>query len=150
MTGIVQRIVVREHERGLLFRGGEFRELLGPGTHWRVDLTGRLAVEVVDVAPPASRPGLQDLLVRSWSPAERARYDVIEARPGQAAVVYLNGRLEAVLGPGRRAVYRRGVADVTVNVVNVSAPHLAAESAPRPLRVETKDRLALLTCADVR
>jgi hypothetical protein len=150
MTGIVRKIVVREHERGLLFRDGEFRELLAPGTHWCLDLTGRLAVEVVDVSPAASRPGLQDLLLQSWSPAERARYEVIEARPGQAVVVYLNGRLEAVLGPGRRAVYRKGVAEVTASVINISAPYRNAASAPRPVRAETRDRLALLTCADVR
>lgn len=149
MTGIVRKVVVKAQERALLFRRGELREVLAPGIHWRLDLTGQLAVDVVDVTP-AARPGLKDLLLQTWTPEERARFEVIETRPDQLAVVYLNGQRELVLGPGRRALYRKGVATVTVTVVNLFTPYRAAASAPRPVRVEAKDRLALLTCVDVR
>jgi hypothetical protein len=91
MTGIVRKIVVRQHERALAFRRGEFPDLLGAGVHWRLDLFGTLAVERVDVSPAATRTGFQDLLVKSWSAAERERYEVVEVEPGQIAVVYLNG-----------------------------------------------------------
>lgn len=148
MTGIVRKIVVKAQERALLFRQDRFRELLGPGVHWRLDLTGQLDVHVVNVTP-ATRPGLQELLVKSWSPEQRARFEVIETRADQAAVVYLNGQLEDVLGPGRRALYRKGVAAVTVTFISLVNPG-RVPAAPRPVRTETKDRLALLTCADVR
>lgn len=120
MAWIVRRFVVREHERGLLLRDGEFKGLLGPGTHWRLDLLLRLSVEVVDISVPAFRHRLQDLLVKSWPRNVRERFEVIETRRDQMAVVYLNGRLQEVLGPSQRMVYRKGVAEVTATVVDIA------------------------------
>ncbi len=146
MTGIVQKIVVRAEERALVFRRGEVRELLGPGVHWRLDLTGALDVQLVDAAPAAGRAGLQDLLVKSWTPAERERYEVIETRADQIAIVYLNGQREDILGPGRRAVYRKGVAEVTVSLIGINGTpaRAAGRLAPRPLRREARDPLAFV------
>ncbi|MBN8279932.1 MAG: hypothetical protein J0M16_04940 [Gammaproteobacteria bacterium] len=146
MTGIVQKIVVRAHERALVFRRGEFRELLKPGVHWRLGLTGALTVERVDVTPAAGRTGLQELLLKSWTPAERERYEVIETRADQIAIVYLNRQLEDILGPGRRVVYRKGVAAVTVTVIGINGAtaNAAGRLAPRPVRREARDPLAFV------
>ena len=146
MTGIVQKIVVRAHERALVFRRAEFRELLKPGVHWRLDLTVTLDVQLVDVSPAAGRAGFQDLLVKSWTPAERERYEVIETRADQIAIVYLNGQREDILGPGRRAVYRKGVAAVTVTVIGINGATASAAGrlAPHPIRREARDPLAFV------
>ena len=120
MTGIVQKFVVQEHELGLLFRRGEFRGLLRPGTHWRLDLLQRLSMEVVDINAPAFRHRLQDFLVKSWPRNVRERYEVIETRADQVAVVYVNGQVQEVIGPRQRVVYPKGVAEVAAAVLGIA------------------------------
>jgi len=127
MTWIVRRFVVREHERGLLFRNGELKGVLGPGTHWRLDLLQRLSVEVVDLSAPAFRHRLQDFLVRSWPRNVRERFEVIETRADEVALVYLNGLLQEVIGPSQRAVYRKGVAEIRATVIDIGKSCLPAE-----------------------
>jgi hypothetical protein len=121
MTGIVRKFVVREHELGLLFRRGEFQGLLRAGTHWRLDPLQRLSMEVIDINAPAFRHRLQDFLVKTWPRNLRERFEVIETQRDQVAVVYLNGRLQEVLGPRQRALYPKGVAEVTANVIDIAA-----------------------------
>jgi hypothetical protein len=122
MTGIVRKFVVQEHELGLLFRRGEFQGLLRPGTHWRLDPLQRLSMEAVEINAPAFRHRLQDFLVKSWPRSVRERFEVIETQRDQVAVVYLNGRLQQVLGPRQRALYPKGVAEVATTVIDVAEP----------------------------
>ena len=52
---LIKRTKIRTYEAGLLFRDGEFRALLGAGTHWFLDPLGRVAVEVVSRRAPSWR-----------------------------------------------------------------------------------------------
>ena len=47
-----RRIKVRSYETGLHFRDGEFRGLLGAGTHWFFDPLGKVVVEIVSRRTP--------------------------------------------------------------------------------------------------
>ena len=49
---LMRRFKVREQERGLLFRDGQFEDVLGPGTYWRLDPLRKLRVDVVQVRAP--------------------------------------------------------------------------------------------------
>ena len=42
---VMRKFHVKKDERALLFRKGDFVEVLGPGEHWRFDPLRRLAVE---------------------------------------------------------------------------------------------------------
>jgi hypothetical protein len=42
-----KRIKIRSYEVGLKFREGEFKSLLGAGTHWLFDPLGKIRVRVV-------------------------------------------------------------------------------------------------------
>ena len=51
----LKRYMIRSFEIGLHFRNGEFRGLLGAGTHWFFGPFGSVAVEVVSRRAPFSR-----------------------------------------------------------------------------------------------
>jgi len=140
----IRKFVVRKQERGLLFVRGEFRGFLGPGTHWRLDPLQRLAVEVYDTAAPAFRSGLTDFLVKMCPGEVRERFEVVATRADEVAVVYLNGRIEGVLGPGQRALYRKGVGQVTAALIDIGQTCRVERPVARVLVSQAKDRLALV------
>ena len=64
-----QKFIVRKHERGLLFKDGDFIKFLAPGTYRYFGLRSRYAVERYDLSVAAFEHRLADYLVE----AERAR-----------------------------------------------------------------------------
>jgi regulator of protease activity HflC (stomatin/prohibitin superfamily) len=95
---VFRRFKVREHERGLAFRDGQFEGVLGPGAHWRLDPLRRLQVEIADVRVPWLAHADLDVIVRSGALRREAR--VVDLKAHERAIVWVDGRLEAVLKPG--------------------------------------------------
>ena len=60
-----KRYKIRSFEMGLHFRDGEFRGLLGAGTHWFFDPFGKVAVEIVSRRAPFLAHEKLDLIVKS-------------------------------------------------------------------------------------
>ena len=108
------KFIVRKHERGLLFKDGDFIKFLAPGTYRYFSLRGRYAVESYDLSVAAFEHRLADYLVE----AERAEIDrlfhVVETNADEVALVYLNERASAVLGPAERKLYWKGVVKVRI------------------------------------
>ena len=108
------KFIVRKHERGLLFKDGDFIKFLGPGTYRYFGLRRRYAVERFDLSVAAFEHRLGDYLVE----AERAEIDrlfhVVETNADEVALVYLNERASAVLAPAERKLYWKGVVKVCV------------------------------------
>src|SRR5262245_10494611 len=108
MTTLIT-VRIRSHERGLRFRYGDFRGILGPG---RVRLWSRLwspkrnTVEVMSTLVPRLRHSLLDVIVKH--PDAERELVVIDLPQTRRALVWIDGRLEAVLGPGRAAYWKAG------------------------------------------
>ncbi len=100
---ILKRFVIRSYEVGLEFRRGEFRGLLGAGTHWYFDPLGRVAVEVVSRRSPFLAHDKLDLIVKSGELKGRA--EVIDLRDDQRALVWVDRRFAGILTPGRYACW---------------------------------------------
>lgn len=110
----IQKFIVRKHERGLLFKDGDFIKFLAPGTYRYFTLRSRYAVERFDLSVAAFEHRLADYLFE----AERAEVDrlfhVVETNADEVALVYLNERASAVLAPAERKLYWKGVVKVRV------------------------------------
>ena len=115
-----QKFIVRKHERGLLFEDGDFIKFLAPGTYRYFGLRSRYAVERYDLSVAAFEHRLADYLVE----AERAEIDrlfyVVETHADEVALVYLNERAAAVLGPAERKLYWKGVVKVRIERFDLS------------------------------
>jgi hypothetical protein len=97
-----QMFHIREHERGLWFRRGDFFDLLMPGATWLIGL--RDSVEKVDTLNPRFEHKLLDVLVEK--PQLRSQLEVINLDAMQRAIVWKDGRLLAILGPGLHAFWK--------------------------------------------
>ena len=118
---IMQRIHVTNYQRALVFRSGDLVQVLGPGTYWRfalVDALRKVRIEVANLLETKFEHTLLDVLVKDE--ALRTELEVIDLTDVQRALVWKNGRLETILGPGRHA-YWKAPNDIRFEVFEIDA-----------------------------
>jgi len=96
-------IHIKKHERGLLFRRGDFVRLLRPGTYRFWDLLSRTKVAVVSTLETNFKHPLLDVLL--LEPSVQDELLVLDLADGERAIVWKDERLAYVLGPGRHALW---------------------------------------------
>jgi regulator of protease activity HflC (stomatin/prohibitin superfamily) len=112
------RFKVREHERGLMFRDREFKRVLRPGRHFVWDPLFKVSVDVVTVRDVWLDHKELDVIVKSGALGDEAK--VLDLKDHQRAVVWVDGRVEAVLKPGLYALWTV-FHDVKVEVIDARA-----------------------------
>jgi regulator of protease activity HflC (stomatin/prohibitin superfamily) len=100
---VLRRFKIREHERGLLFRDREFERVLRPGRHWVWDPLFKVRVDVVSVREVWLNHKDLDVVAKSGALGSEAV--VADLKDNERAVVWVDGRLEAVLKPGLYALW---------------------------------------------
>ena len=113
---LFSRYRIRSYEMGLLFRDGDFRGLLKPGTHWLFNPVGRLSVDVVSQRDPWLVHEKLDLIVRSG--ALEGHAVVVDLKDHERALVWIDKRFSHVLPAGQYA-YWTGQKQVRVEVVDI-------------------------------
>src|SRR4051812_9773155 len=99
---MIRKIYIPQHERGPLFPRGGFIELLIPGSRWIVGR--RKHVEIVDTLKPRFEHPLLDVLIDQ--PVLRAQLMIVELAELERAIVWKDGRVLQILGPGRHAFWK--------------------------------------------
>ena len=113
-------------ERGLLFRGGRFVRILEPGTHrlWGALLgSTRARIEVVNAAAGRFDHPFIEAILQDESAG--SLFIVVDLSAGEGAMVWIDGFLAALHGPGR-SVYWNVSGTVAVERFNVQAARPAA------------------------
>ncbi len=101
-------IRVLQHERGLWFRHGNFRRLLGPGVYRFVAdwlRPGRDRLEVMDTLCTKFEHRLLDVLLAHDE--VRDALEVVDLADAERALVWKDERLAYICGPGRHAFWRQ-------------------------------------------
>lgn len=115
-----REFTVRKHERGILFRNGDFERFLAPAVYRFFDPRKRLDVERFDLTQPAFEHRLLDYLVR-WQPeAVEDLFLRVETGAGEIAVVYRNGHPWTFVAPERRALFWKGVVHVKAELIDIT------------------------------
>jgi regulator of protease activity HflC (stomatin/prohibitin superfamily) len=134
-----KRVTVKKNERGLLLRNGDFQRVLQPGTHWLFTGLDALRVETFALEQAAFTHGLADYLMAREPAVVAAEFVRVELAEHQVGLRCENGVLVEVLTPGTRRLYWKGLVDVQVEVIDISAsadvpPALAARLVQTQLR----------------
>ena len=108
-------IKIRSYEVGLYLQDGEFKEILGPGRHFRFDPFNKIKVDVVSKRTPWLNHDQLDMIVKSGDLANQA--EVLDLKDHQRALVWIDGRFNSVLSAGLYA-YWIGMKDVRVEVID--------------------------------
>ena len=96
---IVRKLLVRKHERALLFENGDFVRFLLPGAHYELDPLKRVSIELFNVAVPLFEHRLADFFVKEYAEDVARLFTVIETGADEVATVYENGRFAGVIAP---------------------------------------------------
>ena len=120
---------IRSFERGLRFRHGDLRAALAPGTHriwsrlWSAWLSPRRdTIEIVSTLQTQFTHALLPMLIENH--ALRAELEVIDLTDSQRALVWRDGRLYAILGPGQYAFWKTPFA-LKIEIFDVEALRFA-------------------------
>lgn len=115
------RVTVKDGERAILTRNGRFERVLGPGRHRLFDPFRALAVDVVNVVN-GEIPADRHASLAAAKPALAAEnFAVVEAGPGEVAIVKLDGRPVHLLGPWAKRVFWTAVTRVEVERIDVAS-----------------------------
>lgn len=118
------KVRIRKHERGVFTRHGDFVRLLGPGVY-RL-LWGRGGkLEIASTLATRFTHALLEVIAASPRADEMLKF--VELRDDERGLVWKDGRLAYVIGPGRHAFWRTA-AGLHADVFNVAeSPRLAHE-----------------------
>lgn len=117
----VREFAVRKHERGILFRNGDFQRFLWPAVYRFFDPHKRLDVERFDLTQPKFEHRLLDYLVR-WQPeAVEDLFLRVETAAWEVAVIYRNGHPWTFVAPESRALFWKGVVHVKAEILDIAA-----------------------------
>src|SRR5262245_1075201 len=113
-------IFVKKDERALLFRKGDFVEILGPGEHLRFDPLYRLTVEKFALANTRFEHRLADFLVKAEPETVARELHVVQLGPTEVGLRFENGVLVEVLAPNTRRLYWKGYIDLAFERVDIA------------------------------
>src|SRR5262245_29457865 len=111
---------VKKDERALLFRKGDFVEILRPGEHLRFDPLHRLSVEKFALANTRFEHRLADFLVAAEPESVAREFHVVQLGPTEVGLRFENGVLAEVLAPNSRRLYWKGYIDLAFERVDIA------------------------------
>ena len=121
---VIQTLVIRQYDRGLEFRRGDFHAFLEPGVYRRFrpwDVIRKVRIETYTILDPVFEHPLKEILVKDARLAEALH--VLDLTDGQRALGWKNGRLTWILGPGLHAFWKE-LADLKFEVIDIEADAL--------------------------
>ena len=114
-----RKFIVRKHERGLLFKDGDFVRFLEPGTYRFNEWRKRHEVERFDLTEPVFAHPLADYLVDAEHEEVERLFIVVATGESEVAVVYWNDRIAEVVRPAERRLYWNGPVAIRVDRFNL-------------------------------
>ena len=132
------RIVIAEHERGILLENRSVVGILGPGVYRQWDPLKRREVQVHDLNRPEFEHPQVDVLLKEHSELCERHFQLVELNEQQVGLVYKQGLLSGLLAPASRVLYWKGLVEIKVGVIDISEEfHLSKELAQQLARARS-------------
>lgn len=142
-----RRILVGDNERVLVIRKRRFAEILEPGERWMFTLGQDVELVYANVRDLVFSGEWTDYIVTSRPEIAERMFTAVETSDTQVAVLYLDGKLNRVIGPSTRVLFWKGPVRVTFTLIDVrSEPEAPARLLPALARL---GRESLVTFASV-
>ncbi len=116
---MLRRILVGDNERMLLIRKKRFEDILGPGEYWMITLGRSIDLERHNTKGLVFTSEWADHIANQRPELAARFFTVVETSDSQVAIVYQDGWLARVIGPGKRVLFWRGAVAVTFDRIDV-------------------------------
>lgn len=110
---------IKETQRGILLRRGNFVRVLEGGEHRVFDPSGAFSVVTFDLERPAFTNDLKDYLIAKRPDVISRYFEFVQTGEAEIAVVMRDGSIVDVVAPQLRALFWRGFTAFTVERLNV-------------------------------
>ncbi|MCI1711413.1 MAG: slipin family protein [Chiayiivirga sp.] len=117
---MIQRVVIGDGERGLVYRNRQFQRVLGPGVYWLFAPLARTDVGVFDIAKPEYAGRDVEALIAALGSRLSEHFVLANLGMQEVGLVLKNGKPEDVLAPGTRKLYWTGLVPVEVQAVSLA------------------------------
>ena len=121
----MKKVIIKENQRGLLFRNGKYKKLLGPGKY--CECFGR-SIEAVSLEQ-SIRSEHCPLEVLLADEDLKKLVEVVEVADDRLALHFVDGRFHAALRCGKYAFWKIHHTH-TFRLVDVSTPEIPADVSP--------------------
>jgi regulator of protease activity HflC (stomatin/prohibitin superfamily) len=118
---LFRKFHVMQFERWLVFRKGDFVEVLHPGEHKRFDPFFALSGEKFDMAMPRFEHRLADWLRQAKPEVVEREFHAVTLGPAEVGLMFENGVLAEVLAPNTRRLYWKGYVDLRFERIDIAA-----------------------------
>lgn len=108
---------IADTELGLLYRDRVFQKVLGPGIHRRLDV-GRTELHKLDLVRLPVSDAKLDALYLTHPAIVAEHFTVADMADTELGLVYADGKLVDMIGPGSRAFYAKGLWDIDIRVLD--------------------------------
>lgn len=116
-----KKMIVHKHERGLLYKDGDFEAFLAPGTYRYLTIVADYKLDRYDITQPEFNHRLVNYLVEAEGEAVASVFDIVETGEDEVAMVYINDELTAVIGPSKRKLYFKGLVTLKIERFDLNA-----------------------------
>jgi regulator of protease activity HflC (stomatin/prohibitin superfamily) len=111
---------IADHELGLLFRDRVFRKVLGPGLHRLNRTLGQLEVRRLDLRQTPVRDAALSALQLTHPAVVGEHFAVADMADGELGLVFADGKLVGLVGPGEQAFYAKRLREVAIRVLDAA------------------------------
>lgn len=139
-----ERVLVQEHQRGLLFEQGRFVRILPPGVYHFWNMFGDCAYEVCDLTTLEFTNKAADTLLKEHPDVIAQAFFLADVTDRQMALIFVDGKFYAVLPRGTQQLYWKALHTITAEMVDIAATcEIAPEHIPLLTRLTTPQHVLL-------
>ncbi len=112
---------IADTELGLLYRDRVFQKVLGPGVHRRLpNMSARTQVHKLDLRALPVRDAALEALYLTRPEAVAQHFVVADVADNELGLVFADGKLVDLVGPGQRAFYAKNLRQIAVRVLDAA------------------------------
>ena len=136
---------IADTELGLLYRDRVFQKVLEPGVYRRLpEMAVRTEVQRLNLRALPVRDAALDALYLTHPAVVGNYFTVADMADNEVGLVFADGRLADLVGPGERAFYAKRLREITVRVIDAARDIEAPAALVAPL-IRLADRTLVLT-----
>jgi regulator of protease activity HflC (stomatin/prohibitin superfamily) len=117
---LFKKIYVKQDERSILFKRGDFTAFLTPGEHTFFDPLNQLTVETFSLLRPEFTHRIGEVLLKTKPDLIAREFTTVQLGNDEVAFRYENGALVEILPPNARRLYFKGLIDIGIEKVNIA------------------------------
>ena len=116
---LFKRFYVKKHQKGILYREGDFEKILLPGVYWYFDPLNKLETGFYDLNQPLFDLPIIDFLIEKKPELIETHFEMVDLSDNEAALIYQEDKLVNILPPSSRKLFWKDIIETKIEKINI-------------------------------